>query len=35
MAHVGAVLTPVGWDLAAEVMAEVSKRVLKTCGDHA
>lgn len=35
MVRVGGVLTPVSWDLATDVMAEVSKHVLKNYGEHA
>ena len=35
MIRVGGVLTPVSWDLATDVMAEVSKHVLKQHGEHA
>lgn len=35
MVRIGGVLTPVSWDLATEVMAEVSKHVLKNYGEHA
>ncbi len=35
MVRIGGVLTPVSWDLATEVMAEVSKYVLKNYGEHA
>ncbi|MGB5557122.1 MAG: arsenate reductase (azurin) large subunit [Paracoccaceae bacterium] len=35
MVRIGGVLTPVSWDLATEVMAEVSQHVLKNYGEHA
>ncbi|MFD0981607.1 arsenate reductase (azurin) large subunit [Tropicimonas aquimaris] len=35
MVRIGGVLTPVSWDLATDVMAEVSKHVLKNYGEHA
>ena len=35
MIRVGGILTPVSWDLATDVMAEVSKHVLKQHGEHA
>ena len=35
MVRVAGVLTPVSWDLVTDVMAEVSKHVLRTHGEHA
>lgn len=35
MVRIGSVLTPISWDLATDVMAEVSKHVLKNHGEHA
>ncbi len=35
MIRIGGVLTPVSWDLATDVMAAVSKHVLKEHGEHA
>lgn len=35
MIRIGGVLTPVSWDLATDVMAEVSKHVLDKYGEHA
>ena len=35
MVRISGVLTPVSWDVATEVMAEVSKHVLSKYGEHA
>jgi arsenite oxidase large subunit len=35
MVRIGGVLTPISWDLATDVMAEVSRHVLKNHGEHA
>ncbi len=35
MVRIGGILTPISWDLATEVMAEVSKHVLANYGEHA
>jgi len=35
MVRIGGILTPISWDLATDVMAAVSKHVLKTYGEHA
>lgn len=35
MVRIGGILMPISWDVATEVMAEVSKHVLKNYGEHA